>query len=104
MRNVVIVCANGVATSSHLATRVRAHLQAVGIPARVEQATVMDLLSSDFHADLIVSTVEIPPSLGIPVVSGMPLLLRTNPTGTYADLERFLRERPRSGHGTAVDP
>ncbi|GAB2539430.1 PTS sugar transporter subunit IIB [Brachybacterium huguangmaarense] len=90
MRTIAIVCGAGVATSALIASRVRDHLAEAGRSARVVQATVMDLLSPEFTADLVVSTVEIPPALGIPVVSGMPLLLQTAPEVALSDVDRLL--------------
>ncbi|UYG18139.1 PTS lactose transporter subunit IIB [Brachybacterium huguangmaarense] len=92
MRTIAVVCGAGVATSALIASRVREHLDAVDRPARVVSATVMDLLSPDFRADIVVSTVEIPPALGIPVVSGMPLLLQTTPDVTFSDIDRLLAQ------------
>ena len=58
----------------------------------------MDLLSSDFHADLVVTTVDLPDALGIPRISGMPLLLGTSPQVTYDDIDRELeRIDPEGG-------
>lgn len=105
MRTIAVVCGAGVATSTLIADRLREHLaappadggvapSAAGGAARatVVQATVMDLLSPEFRADVVVSTVEIPAALGIPVVSGMPLLLQTSPERTFADLDRILAQ------------
>lgn len=74
---IAIVGGSGVATSVRLTQEIRRFLAERDIAARVRQATVMDLLSPYFSADIVVSTVELPESLGIPVVSGMPLLLGT---------------------------
>lgn len=90
MLTIAVVCGAGIATSSLIAEQVRDHVASRGRRAHVVEATVMDLLSPDFTADLVVSTVELPPALGIPVVSGMPLLLGTNPQVTYADIDRLL--------------
>ncbi len=92
MPTIAIVCGAGVATSAFIAERVREHVQDRPGPVRVVQATVMDLLSPDFRADLVVSTVSIPPALGIPVVSGMPVLLHTTPDVTYDDIDRLLNQ------------
>ncbi len=92
MHTIAVVCGAGVATSALIASRVREHLDAAARPAHVIQATVMDLLSPDFRADIVVSTVEIPPALGIPVVSGMPLLLQTTPDVTFSDIDRLLAQ------------
>lgn len=90
MPTIAIVCGAGVATSALIAERVRDHVSGRPETVRVVQATVMDLLSPDFTADIVVSTVDLPPALGIPVVSGMPLLLQTAPEITFTDIDRAL--------------
>lgn len=90
MLTIAIVCGAGIATSALVAEQVREHIAARGRRVTVVQATVMDLISSDFHADLVVSTVDLPDALGIPRVSGMPLLLGTNPKVTFDDIDRLL--------------
>lgn len=91
MQRVAIVCGAGQVTSMLLMKQVADHLAKEGIPAEVLQATVMDLLSPQFTADVVVSTVMIPEALGIPVVSGMPLLLNSHPEHALATLVKLLR-------------
>ena len=97
MLTIAIVCGAGIATSALVAEQVREHIAARGRRVTVVQATVMDLLSSDFHADLVVSTVDLPDALGIPRVSGMPLLLGTNPKGTFDAIDRLLERIDPAG-------
>lgn len=92
MLTIAIVCGAGLATSALIADQVREHVSARGTEVTVVQATVMDLLSPEFTADLVVSTVDLPSALGIPRVSGMPLLLGTNPQITYDDIDRELEQ------------
>jgi len=89
---IAVVCGAGIATSALIAEQVREHVASRGHDAQVVQSTVMDLLSPDFTADLVVSTVDLPAALGIPVVSGMPLLLGTSPDVTYSDIDRLLEQ------------
>ena len=100
MLTIAIVCGAGIATSALIAEQVRDHIASRGREAHVVQATVMDLLSADFHADLVVSTVDLPDALGIPQVSGMPLLLGTNPQVTYDDIDRLLARIDAAGAGS----
>ncbi|MDN6328825.1 MAG: PTS sugar transporter subunit IIB [Brachybacterium sp.] len=99
MLTIAIVCGAGIATSALVAEQVRDHIASRGREAHVVQATVMDLLSADFQADLVVSTVDLPDALGIPQVSGMPLLLGTNPQVTYDDIDRLLARIDATGAG-----
>lgn len=102
MLTIAIVCGAGIATSALLARQVREHVASRAGRHHVVQATVMDLLSPDFSADLVVSTVDLPDALGIPRISGMPLLLGTRPEQTYQDIDEQLDrlERHTTG-GTA---
>ena len=98
MLTIAIVCGAGIATSALIAEQVREHIATRGRRVTVVQATVMDLLSSDFQADLVVTTVDLPDALGIPQISGMPLLLGTNPQVTYDDIDRLMdRVDPEGG-------
>ncbi|GAA1285767.1 MULTISPECIES: PTS sugar transporter subunit IIB [Brachybacterium] len=97
MLTIAIVCGAGLATSALVAEQVRDHIASRGRDAHVVQATVMDLLSPDFQADVVVSTVDLPPALGIPRISGMPILLGTNPKVTYDDIDRVLAELDEQG-------
>ena len=98
MHTIAIVCVAVIATSALIAEQVREHIASRGRRVTVVQATVMDLLSSDFHADLVVTTVDLPDALGIPRISGMPLLLGTSPQVTYDDIDRELeRIDPEGG-------
>ena len=90
MLTIAIVCGAGIATSALIAEQVREHIASRGRRVTVVQATVMDLLSSDFHADLVVTTVDLPDALGIPQISGMPLLRGTNPQVTFDDIDRLM--------------
>lgn len=90
MLTIAIVCGAGIATSALIAEQVREHIASRGRRVTVVQATVMDLLSSDFHADLVVTTVDLPDALGIPQISGMPLLLGTNPQVTFDDIDHLM--------------
>lgn len=102
MPTIAIVCGAGVAASALVASRLRTHLEEAHVSARVVEYTVMDLFSPDFRADLIVATVTIPDALGIPVVSGMPILLDTNAQMSFREVEKELERLsgPSDADGT----
>ena len=97
MLTIAIVCGAGIATAALIADQVREHITGSGREVQVVQATVMDLLSNDFEADLVVSTVDLPAALGIPRVSAMPLLLGTNAGLTFTDIDRELARLEAGG-------
>ncbi|WP_058234494.1 PTS sugar transporter subunit IIB [Devriesea agamarum] len=82
MKTVFVVCGAGMATSAVLAGRLRENLRRCGLNAAVRHGNVMDILSADFKADLIVSTVPLPQDFDIPVVPGLPMLSGKNPAET----------------------
>lgn len=74
MKRILIICGTGVATSTVVAMKVREHLQDAGIAASVDQGKVMDLVRGDVNADLIVATTDVPDSVTVPVIAGLPLI------------------------------
>jgi PTS system galactitol-specific IIB component len=76
MKNVWVVCATGVATSTMVRLRVEQFLADNGIPATVSQYRVSELSADRVDADAIVSTTGMPDEFSrvVPVVNGVPLL------------------------------
>ncbi len=74
MKKVFVICGTGVATSTIVASAIREHCLYHGIDVDVSQGKVMDLLSGNPAVDVIVSTTEVPKSITVPVVPGMPFL------------------------------
>lgn len=79
-QTVLVICGTGVATSTLVASKVKEACADAGIDVDVRQGKVMDLVSGSVDGDLIVSTTEVPSSVTVPVVAGMPFL-----TGIGAD-------------------
>lgn len=90
MKRILIICGTGVATSTVVASKVRDHLAAAGIAATVDQGKVMDLLRGDVNADLIVATTEVPASVRVPVVAGLPLLTGFGEQGVFDAIDAHL--------------
>lgn len=88
MKRILVICGTGVATSTMVATAIKDHCQANGIEVEVKQGKVMDLLSGNPDADLIVSTTQVPDSITVPVVAGLPFLTGI---GKDAALEEIVR-------------
>ncbi|MDA8194901.1 MAG: PTS sugar transporter subunit IIB [Thermaerobacter sp.] len=87
---VLIVCGTGIATSTMVATKVREFLDKNGYAAvRVQQGKVMDLLGS-FEADVIVATTQVPGTVKVPVINGIPLLTGMGAQQVFDELARLL--------------
>ncbi|MCB0910867.1 MAG: PTS sugar transporter subunit IIB [Propionibacteriaceae bacterium] len=91
MKRVLIICGTGVATSTVVATKVRDHLEEIGLAASVSQGKVMDLLHGDVDADLIVATTEVPANVGVPVVAALPLLIGIGEEQVFEEIDNHLK-------------
>ncbi|MDN5896792.1 MAG: PTS sugar transporter subunit IIB [Nocardioides sp.] len=90
MKKVLIICGTGVATSTVVAAKVRDHLAEKGIGATVAQGKVMDLVSGDVDADLIVATTDVPTSVTVPVIRALPLLTGMGQEEVLDEISRAL--------------
>jgi PTS system galactitol-specific IIB component len=94
MKNVYVVCATGVATSTMLRLKIENYLQENGIEANVTQYRVTELSPSRVKADAIVATTEIPPEYAevAPVINGLPLLTGVGEAQTLDALLDVLKD------------
>lgn len=80
-KNILFVCATGIATSTVVAEKTMEFLHENGLDADYVQTNVASLPEYDKNdADLIVATTEVPYETGIPVIRALPLI-----TGIGAD-------------------
>lgn len=74
-KNILFVCATGIATSTAVANKVMDYLRDNGVTGvTYHQTNVASLNANSDDADLIVSTTSVPYELNIPVISGLPLI------------------------------
>ncbi len=92
MKRVLIVCGTGVATSTVVADKVRKHLAAVGIEAKIEQTKVTELHRGAKGYDLVVATTQVPASVDAPVVKGLSFLTGMGVEETLAEIEQKLSD------------
>ncbi len=90
MKKVLVICGTGVATSTVVATEIREHCASHGIDVSVAQGKVMDLLSGNPDVDLIVSTTEVPDTITVPVVAGLPFLTGMGKDSALEEITRAL--------------
>lgn len=88
IKSVLVICGTGVATSTVVATIIREHCAAKGIDVDVQQGKVMDLLRAIPDVDVIVATTQVPDSVTVPVVAGLPFLTGI---GKEAALDEIIR-------------
>jgi PTS system galactitol-specific IIB component len=90
-KKVLVICGTGVATSTVVATKIRDSCAARGLDVQVTQGKVMDLLNGTTDADLIVATTQVPDSVTVPVVAGLPFLTGIGLDATLDDIAARLR-------------
>jgi galactitol PTS system EIIB component len=90
MKKVLVICGTGVATSTMVASSIKDHCAAQGIDVQVSQGKVMDLLSGNPDADVIVATTSVPDSVTVPVVAGLPFLTGMGQEAALAEVVSHL--------------
>lgn len=90
-KKVLVICGTGVATSTVVANSIRDHCAAEGIQVDVSQGKVMDLVSGSTDADLVVATTEVPSSVSVPVVAGLPFLTGIGQDAVLEEIVRILK-------------
>lgn len=73
-KQVLFVCATGIATSTEVAEKVIEYCKGKGLTFNYTQINVASLPAHENDADLIVSTTNIPYATKIPVIKGLPLI------------------------------
>lgn len=78
-KNLLFVCATGIATSTAVTEKVMEFLKEKGMKdVNYSQTNVASVQSNSEDADLIVSTTKIPYELETPVISGLALITGIN--------------------------
>lgn len=90
-KKVLVICGTGVATSTVVASSIREHCAAEGIDVEVTQGKVMDLVGGAPDVDLVVATTEVPASVGVPVVAGLPFLTGVGKEAALDEVVRVLK-------------
>lgn len=90
-KTVLVICGTGVATSTVVATSIREHCEERGLAVDVRQGKVSDLAGGgNPDADLVVATTQVPDTVTVPVVAGLPFLTGIGKDEALADIVRHL--------------
>lgn len=74
-KNLLFVCATGIATSTAVTEKVMEFLKEKQVTnVEYSQTNVASVKSNSDDADLIISTTNIPYELEVPVINGLPLI------------------------------
>jgi len=73
---ILLLCGTSIATSTAMGLKIEQALKTSGVNRLVEvrQGKVADVLHGSIDGDLIVSTAQVPSSVTVPVINGVPLI------------------------------
>lgn len=71
---IVVACGTAIATSTHVAIKVKELLEQRNIKVHTIQCRVPEVPSLAPDADLVIATAQVPYDIGVPVVDGIPFL------------------------------
>lgn len=74
MKTIIVSCGTAIATSTHVALKVKEMLRERGIDVHTIQCRVPEVPAYADEADLVLTTAQVPYDLSIPVVDGLPFL------------------------------
>ena len=91
-RRVLVVCGTAIATSTHVAARVREIAHRHGIDVEIIQARVQEVPAYAGSVDLVVATTQVAYPLSVPVVSGIPFLSGIGEEQAEQQVVRYLTQ------------
>jgi PTS system galactitol-specific IIB component len=71
---IVVACGTAIATSTHVAIKIKELLEERGLKIHTIQCRVTEVTSLAPDADLIIATAQVPFDVDVPVVDGIPFL------------------------------
>jgi PTS system galactitol-specific IIB component len=71
---IIVSCGTAIATSTHVAIKLKELLSERGIKIHTIQCRVPEVPDYADNADLVISTAQVPYQLDIPVIDGIPFL------------------------------
>jgi len=88
---IVVSCGTAIATSTHVAIKLKELLAERGLKISTTQCRVPEVPSYADGAHLIVSTAQIPYDLDVPVVNGIAFLTGIGEKEVVDEIEKILR-------------
>ncbi|MCS6712257.1 hypothetical protein JSY14_09590 [Brachybacterium sp. EF45031] len=93
----IAVVSTDAARADRVVAALSRYLQREGRPAEIVVVDPLALLASVGSFAVVVALDHVPPTVPVPVVSGMPFVLGTDPRGALSDLHRALELARRRG-------
>lgn len=71
---IVVACGTAIATSTHVAMKIKELLEERGLKIHTIQCRVPEVPSLAPDADLVIATAQVPYEIDVPVINGIPFL------------------------------
>jgi PTS system galactitol-specific IIB component len=89
-KRILVICATGVATSTVVVQKIKEFCRTNGFDVSISQGKVADVIRGNINADFIVATTQVPSTVTIPVVAGLPFLTGIGLDATYEEIRSHL--------------
>ena len=89
--HIVVACGTAIATSTHVAIKIKEKLEQRGIKITTVQCRVTEVPSYAEGADLVVSTAQIPYDIDVPVINGIAFLTGIGEKEVIDSIEEILK-------------
>lgn len=90
---IVVACGTAIATSTHVAMKVKELLEERGLKIHTIQCRILEVPSLAPNADLVIATAQVPYDIDVPVVDGIPFLTGIGVKEVIDKIETFLTAR-----------
>ena len=90
---IVVACGTAIATSTHVAMKIKELLEPRGLRIHTIQCRVPEVPSLAPDADLVVATAQVPYDINVPVVDGIPFLTGIGVQEVIDKIESLLTSR-----------
>lgn len=90
---IVVACGTAIATSTHVAIKIKELLEERGLKIYTIQCRVPEVPSLAPDADLVVATAQVPYDIDVPVVNGIPFLTGIGIKEVIDEIETLLTNK-----------
>lgn len=91
---ILVACGTAIATSTHVAMKIKELLDTRGIKVHIIQCRVPEVPAFAADADIVVATAQVPYELDIPVMDGIPFLTGIGYKEVVDQIEEYLKTKP----------
>ncbi len=95
---IVVSCGTAIATSTHVALKLKEILGERGLSIHTIQCRVSEVTDYADQADLVVTTAQIPFDLNVPIINGLPFLTGVGIKEVIDSIEKELTAGEETSH------